>query len=386
MRAGGWGGRRAGGWKTEAWEEEALEGGASAECLRLRARSRQGGGESSRESGWPTSSGWASITCQCDWRRLPLRPGRPSVLFGIAQVPAGGRHGQDASPRERDRLFVYSRALSATHLHFNSYHHHVRPLIHPPLPPHHRLLRPLPCRSRPLDLRQQGRARRVKIVANVKTTPLPLPPPPTRTSPFFLPPSPTILSSHSPPWTLWFGLIGGLALAVAGAALVKIGAFKRAREKIATLLQVGIGNLKGNVFRVLVVAATSSRPSMTASFIRLRFQYSSSATTPSRLLSTSKAFRTASPFVSSPPPSPPATSGKPSYPSPRPRSPPPPTSSISSQTPGSSCSPSPTCASARNAPWAPAIGKFFRSLASTTALTLALSNGSAGSVKEPLAS
>ncbi|KAJ7121359.1 hypothetical protein C8R43DRAFT_1033994, partial [Mycena crocata] len=94
----------------------------------------------------------------------------------------------------------------------------------------------------------------LKIVANVKTTPLPLPPPPTRTSPFFLPPSPTILSSHSPPWTLWFGLIVALSLAVAGAALVKIGAFKRAREKITEMVQVGITNFKGNVLRVFVVA------------------------------------------------------------------------------------------------------------------------------------
>ncbi|KAJ7093032.1 hypothetical protein C8R43DRAFT_1049734, partial [Mycena crocata] len=67
----------------------------------------------------------------------------------------------------------------------------------------------------------------VKIVANVKTTPLPLPPPPTRTSPL-------------PPWTLWLALLGALALAVVVAVL-------RAREKIAEVLQ-------GNVLRVLVVS------------------------------------------------------------------------------------------------------------------------------------
>ncbi|KAJ7093034.1 hypothetical protein C8R43DRAFT_267932 [Mycena crocata] len=94
----------------------------------------------------------------------------------------------------------------------------------------------------------------VKIVANVKTTPLPLPPPPTRTTPLFLPPSPTTPCSHSPPWTLWLALLGALALAVVAAVLVKIGAFKRAREKIAEVLQVGITNFKRNVLRVFVVA------------------------------------------------------------------------------------------------------------------------------------
>ncbi|KAJ7093046.1 hypothetical protein C8R43DRAFT_1244574 [Mycena crocata] len=94
----------------------------------------------------------------------------------------------------------------------------------------------------------------LKIVANVKTAPLPLPPPPTRTSPLFLPPSPTTPCSHSPPWTLWLALLGALALAVVVAVLVKIGAFKRAREKIAEVLQVGMTNFKGNVLRVLVVS------------------------------------------------------------------------------------------------------------------------------------
>ncbi|KAJ7093043.1 hypothetical protein C8R43DRAFT_1049791, partial [Mycena crocata] len=94
----------------------------------------------------------------------------------------------------------------------------------------------------------------VKIIANVKTTPLPLPPPPTRTSPLFLPPSPTTPCSHSPPWTLWLALLGALALALVAAVLVKIGAFKRAREKIAEVLQVRITNSKRNVLRIFVVA------------------------------------------------------------------------------------------------------------------------------------
>ncbi|KAJ7093020.1 hypothetical protein C8R43DRAFT_1169797 [Mycena crocata] len=95
----------------------------------------------------------------------------------------------------------------------------------------------------------------VNITAKLNSKrPLVIPPSPTRTTPLFLPPSPTTPCSHSPPWTLWLALLGALTLALVAAVLVKIGAFKRAREKIAEVLQVRITNFKRNVLRVFVVA------------------------------------------------------------------------------------------------------------------------------------